>query len=111
MEENKYLPLGSIVIMNGGVKKLMIVTRAVAAKYDGGMKNFDYGACFYPEGIAGENLLYFNHEDIFKIVAKGYQDEDDTLMQTHLQKWTEENGYERANIEEVRKRQREELGK
>lgn len=105
--EEKYLPLGSIVIIDGGVKKLMVTARAVAAQYDGSMKNFDYGACLYPEGIVGDSLLYFNHEDIMKVVSKGYQDEDDALMQDNLKKWAAENGYERADIKRTRKNMRE----
>lgn len=75
-EERTFLPLGSIVILKGALKKLMIVNRAniVESKY------FDYGAILYPEGMIDTNLAYFNHEDILKVVSEGYADEDDALM-------------------------------
>lgn len=79
-EEKTFLPLGSIVIIKGALKKLMIVNRAnvVADKY------FDYGAILYPEGMIDENLAYFNQEDILKVVSKAYSDDDDELMVNQL---------------------------
>lgn len=85
-EEKTLLPLGSIVIIKGALKKLMIVNRAnvVADKY------FDYGAILYPEGMIDENLAYFNQEDILKIVSKAYSDDDDELMVEQLLQAKEE---------------------
>lgn len=51
MEERvDYLPLGSVVIVHGGVKKYVIVARGLQLKINGDYKLFDYGACTYPEG-------------------------------------------------------------
>lgn len=85
-EEKTLLPLGSIVIIKGALKKLMIVNRAnvVADKY------FDYGAILYPEGMIDENLAYFNQEDILKVVSKAYSDDDDELMVEQLLQTKEE---------------------
>ncbi|MEG1487788.1 DUF4176 domain-containing protein [Lactococcus sp.] len=85
-EEKTLLPLGSIVIIKGALKKLMIVNRAnvVADKY------FDYGAILYPEGMIDENLAYFNQEDILKVVSKAYSDDDDELMVEQLLQAKEE---------------------
>ena len=35
MKQTEYLPLGSIVVLKGGVKKLMIIARGLAVKIDG----------------------------------------------------------------------------
>ncbi|WPC41626.1 DUF4176 domain-containing protein [Clostridium sp. JS66] len=44
----KYLPIGSIVLLKGGQKKLMIYGRK---QIDSGTKKeWDYVACIYPEG-------------------------------------------------------------
>ena len=79
-EEKTFLPLGSIVILKGALKKLMIVNRANFVKD----QYFDYGAILYPEGMIDGNLAYFNNDDIFKVISKAYTDDDDTLMVEQL---------------------------
>ena len=79
-EEKTFLPLGSIVILKGALKKLMIVNRANLVKD----QYFDYGAILYPEGMIDGNLAYFNNDDIFKVISKAYTDDDDTLMVAQL---------------------------
>ena len=76
MEERvDYLPLGSVVIVHGGVKKYVIVARGLQLKINGDYKLFDYGACTYPEGMMGDRLMYFQASDINKVVFKGYTDD------------------------------------
>lgn len=84
MEETKFLSLGSIVRLNGGVKKVVIIARAVATKIGNDTKYFEYGGCLYPEGLLGDAVLYFNNEDIQTVVDHGYTDEDDTIMVKNL---------------------------
>ena len=79
-EEKTFLPLGSIVILKGALKKLMIVNRANLVKD----QYFDYGAILYPEGMIDGNLAYFSNDDIFKVISKAYTDDDDTLMVEQL---------------------------
>ena len=59
---------------------MLIIARMIAAPVKGDLYRFYYGACLYPEGIVGENLIYFNHEDIFKIVQEGYTNDENELM-------------------------------
>ena len=59
---------------------MLIIARMIAAPVKGDLYRFDYGACLYPEGVVGENLIYFNHEDIFKIVQEGYNNDENELM-------------------------------
>lgn len=59
---------------------MLIIARMIAAPVKGDFYRFDYGACLYPEGVVGENLIYFNHEDIFKIVQEGYTNDENELM-------------------------------
>ena len=84
MKEEKFLPVGSVIIVKGSVKKLVLIGRGVVAIFKGEQKNFDYVACTYPEGLIGENVLYLNHEDIEEVIQKGFQDEDDFRMQKSL---------------------------
>lgn len=59
---------------------MLIIARMIAAPVKGDLYRFDYGACLYPEGVVDENLIYFNHEDIFKIVQEGYTNDENELM-------------------------------
>ncbi len=83
----KLLPLGSIIVMKGKVKKLMVVARGVMTGEEGPTQVFDYGAVLYPEGLVGDKLIFFNHEDIYKVVFEGYSDSDDEIIQDATREW------------------------
>lgn len=87
---DKYLALGSIVLVKGNVKKLMIVARGVLAGKEPEKKLFDYGAVLYPEGLMDERLIFLNHGDIYKVVAEGYSDSDDEIMNENIKNWIKE---------------------
>ncbi|MBR0147349.1 MAG: DUF4176 domain-containing protein [Eubacterium sp.] len=96
----RYLPLGSIVVVNGNVKKLMITARGIVSGQGEGRKLFDYGAALYPEGVLDDKMIFFNHKDIYRIVFEGYTDADDDIMNDNIKKWVksvkerEKNGNE-----------------
>lgn len=86
-EKIEYLPVGSVVLLKGGKKELMITAyfiKPIGKTYDSSgevdnasEKLFDYGACLYPEGLVGsDQTLAFNHNDIEKVVFKGYETEN-----------------------------------
>ena len=71
---NKYLPIGSVVLLEQVDKKIMIYSR----RYCDAVSNkiYDYVGCFYPEGgIGKEYTMLFNHDRIIKVVSLGYNDE------------------------------------
>ena len=71
---NELLPLGSIVRMREGEKKIMIVGQK-QMNPDEGDSEYDYLGFLYPEGHLGENFQYlFNHEDIEEVYFEGYRD-------------------------------------
>ena len=105
MEHTEFLPLGTIIILKGGIRKAMIIARAVAVNMKEENKYFEYGGCLYPEGLLGEAVLYFNNEDIHSIVQKGYADEDDKIMQDNLNAAIEKTEMKKANTEEWKKNQ------
>ena len=80
METPEFVPLGTICIVKGNTKKLMVIARGLALRQDEGLRYFDYGACMYPEGLLGDQVIYFNHNAIQKIVSEGYRDEDNELL-------------------------------
>lgn len=66
------LPVGSVVLLKGGVKKLVImgIKQANAEEPD---TEYDYAGVMYPEGYLGNDTLYlFNHSDINDIIFTGY---------------------------------------
>lgn len=83
-EKQEFLPLGSIVLLDGSVKKLMVLARGAMANIKGEQRLFDYGACTYPEGVFGDTMLYFNGKDIVKVISRGYSDNEEELMQENL---------------------------
>lgn len=73
----KYLPIGSVVMLKFGHKKLMI--NGYACKdLNSGDKIFDYSGCVYPEGVLSfDKAIVFDHEQIEKIFFVGYIDNDE----------------------------------
>ena len=103
MEEKiDYLPLGSIVVVNGGVKKYVIVARGIQVKINGENNFFDYGACLYPEGMMGDQLMYFQHCNISKVVFQGFPDEDDKMMVENIQKTYENMRISHADVKQLK---------
>ena len=102
-EKFDFLPLGSIVVVNGGIKKFVIVARALQVNINGSKQFFDYAACTYPEGINGDRLMYFQHTDISKVVFKGYVDDDEIMMCENIFNAMKKIDIERANVEELKR--------
>jgi hypothetical protein len=72
----EYLPLGSVVLLNNGVKKVMIYGRRQIDSSTGVER--DYLACLYPEGNLRKEFTYlFNHSDIREIVFRGFSDSEE----------------------------------
>ncbi|WP_043931074.1 DUF4176 domain-containing protein [Bacillus sp. EB01] len=72
----KYLPIGSIVLLKGGTKRIMIYGRQQKELQSD--KVWDYIACLYPEGNLSEDYMYlFNHDQIEKVFFIGFQDEEE----------------------------------
>ena len=82
----KYLPLGSVVLMNGATKRVMITGYSVTSP-ESGDKVWDYIGCLWPEGmISSDKNLLFNHNDIHQIFAIGYTDEEQQRFMSVLDK-------------------------
>ncbi len=80
-----YLPIGSIVLLKNGNKKVMIYGRRQRRVTD--ETEYDYIACLYPEGNIGVDFMYlFNHEDIEDVVHRGYSDAEEEAYVNKLNK-------------------------
>ncbi|MCD8023447.1 MAG: DUF4176 domain-containing protein [Lachnospiraceae bacterium] len=79
MKIQNLLPIGSVVLLKNGEKKLMIIG-IMQRDTRRGKKNYDYLGELYPEGHIGEGLhqYLFNHEDINEIIFRGYEDDERT---------------------------------
>ena len=72
--KEKYLPLGTIVLLEGSKKELMIIGYCEVDVRN--KKVFDYSGVVYPEGHIGSTFnILFNHSQIEKIVKDGFVNE------------------------------------
>ena len=82
------LPLGSILYLEGATSKLMIVGRGPVFESDNEPVYSDYVGVVYPEGINPEDAIFFNHENIDKVVFEGYSDEEEDRFLEIYNTWT-----------------------
>ena len=81
--KDKFLPIGTVVLLKGGKKEVMITSYCIFPNNteikDGKevkpeKKIYEYGGCIYPEGILDSNMICaFNHSQIEKICHMGYE--------------------------------------
>ncbi len=88
------LPIGSVIIMKEGEQPLMIY--GIKQKEAGGLfqkgKEYDYICVPYPHGNMGNGSSFFaNHEDIDKILFRGFEDEEREKFLNELEKYYENN--------------------
>ena len=91
MEKIDYIPLGSVVYLKGGIKKLLIVARAINVENDGKQYFFDYGGVLYPEGVSGDQMAYFNHDDVTSVFFRGCDDAESQAVTDAINRYVEEH--------------------
>lgn len=77
----KMLTLGSVVVLKHGSQPVMVIARGPMFNDRGRIGYFDYGACPYPNGYMGGDVLFFNDEDIDKVLHEGYSDKTEADFQ------------------------------
>lgn len=77
MKLKELLPIGSVVLLKEGTKKLMVFgIRQTDAKSG---REYDYSGVLYPEGNLGnETWFLFDDENIAEVCFRGYEDEERT---------------------------------
>lgn len=73
------LPIGSVVLLKGGNKRVMICGRIQTRS--GEDRIYDYAACYYPEGIDPQNMFFFDRDAIERIFFLGFQDAEEIEIQ------------------------------
>ncbi len=91
MERIEYHALGSVVLLEGGIQKLVITSRGLVVKNGENEYFFDYAGVLYPDGLISDQIVYFNHADIAKVVFEGYTDEDDRIVVDNINKYLEKH--------------------
>lgn len=78
-----YYPLGSVLTLKKGVKRLMIVGRCQQLVQDDQV--YDYAGVLWPQGVIDSQHFYvFNHEDIDVVHAQGYSDEQEEAFLDYI---------------------------
>jgi len=83
MDKEKYLPLGTIVLLKNATKPMMIVGYKAHSnskevfkdgKLEKAKESYDYSGCLYPEGVINSLFMcMFDHDMIDKILYVGYE--------------------------------------
>ncbi len=74
----KYLPIGTVVLLKTGKKRLMITGFCPKTTKDGVDEQYDYCGVIYPEGVVTlEQILLFNHNQISKIYHMGLANDEE----------------------------------
>ena len=85
----KYLPLGTVVLLEGGTKRVMITGFATASSDDPDLI-YDYAGRMYPQGfITSNQTILFDHDQIQKIYHFGLIDPEWVEFQDNLKKFLE----------------------
>ena len=70
------LPIGTVVLLTGSRKKVMIVgvcQKGINSPY----QIWDYTGVIFPEGyLSSDKMFMFNNDQIERVYALGYQDEE-----------------------------------
>ncbi len=82
---NKFLPIGSVVLLENATKKVMI-TGYCSVSEENLKKIWDYCGCIFPEGIISTDFtILFDHNQIKEIYHMGMvEDEEEKLFQKQL---------------------------
>lgn len=88
--EEKFLPLGTVVMIANAKKPLMIIGFCTSLK-DNNSVLYDYNGCVYPEGVLDSSVNFlFNHNQIVEILYMGYKSELDVQFKKKIKKTIEE---------------------
>ena len=80
----KYLPIGTVVLLKGAKKRLMITGFCSMPAEDKSVM-YDYSGCLYPEGFLSSNqTALFNHDQIQTVYYLGLVDDEEKKFKQNL---------------------------
>ncbi|MBC1936477.1 DUF4176 domain-containing protein [Listeria grandensis] len=95
------LSVGSVVYLNEGRVKIVIMTRYPLVEAENKKMYFDYMGSKFPEGLDPKQTIYFNEENIDSVVFEGYQDEEEKRYQVVLQELVKNSEYEKGAVSSI----------
>ena len=101
MDKSKeLLPLGSVVCLEEGTQKLIIIGRGVIFEdSDSSEQVFaDYMGTLYPSGFQKNSNIFFQHENIDRVVFRGYSDEEEKRFLEVYNNWKGTIKVKRAKV-------------
>ncbi|AND80015.1 DUF4176 domain-containing protein [Streptococcus pantholopis] len=86
---NTLYPLGTVVYLQDGTEKVMVVGRGVIYHDEDSDKEVfvDYMGCRYPTGVNPDNTIFFNQENIDRVVFEGLKDAEEERFQQVYEDW------------------------
>lgn len=66
------LPIGTVVLLKGGLKKIMITGHSSVSR-DDSEKVYDYNGCIFPEGIMENVFSLFDADQIEEVLYMGME--------------------------------------
>jgi hypothetical protein len=80
----KYLPVGTVLMLKGGTKRVLI-TGFCSTPNDDLERIYDYSGCLYPEGyLSSDQVCLFDHEQIDQVYHMGLVDEEEKVFKEAL---------------------------
>ena len=99
-ETEKYLPIGTVVLLKGARKRLMIAGYC-AVDQEKKDEMWDYSGCMYPEGfLSSTQSFLFDHSQIAKIYSLGYKDNEEEEFQQKLNEYINTKGSDESTDSE-----------
>ena len=91
--EGRLLPIGTVAMLKGGQKRVMIMGYCPVEDGDQEQKVYDYSGCIFPEGmISSKQILLFNQDQVEEVFHKGLVDEEQEGFMDKLLEFINEEG-------------------
>ncbi len=99
-KEERFLPIGTVVLLKGATKRLMIAGYC-AVDQEKKDEMWDYSGCMYPEGfLSSTQSFLFDHSQIAKIYSLGYKDNEEEEFQQKLNEYINTKGSDESTDSE-----------
>ncbi len=103
MTDRELLPIGTVVRVKDGSQSLMITTLFPVTEKDGQKGYFDFGAVPLPLGVVGQDLVFFNKEDIDEVLFLGYVNVSFQQLLANYEELTSKIKYSKFTVDYYKK--------